>query len=93
MRGPPHPAGWVPGDDPGAAEGAALPGDHPLLRQREGKKKKKKQLFCCFLILCAPSCHVVNTFFFHTWCLWNQKFVADCVSEGFVHGLPAGASK
>lgn len=41
--GPPHAEGRVPGDHTGAAEGAALPGDHPLLRQRQGKKKKKKK--------------------------------------------------
>lgn len=90
MRGPPHPAGRVPGDDTGTAERAALPGNHPLLRQRQGKKKNAD--FLVFSSVCAPSCSVVNTFF-NTWCLWYQKFVTDCVSEGFMQGPPAGASK
>lgn len=58
----------------------------------KGKVKKKNADFLVFSSVCAPSCSVVNTFF-NTWCLWYQKFVTDCVSEGFMQGPPAGASK
>lgn len=54
MCGPPHPAGWVPGDNAGTAEGATLSGNHPLLRQRQGKKKKKtSNCSSVFLFTCT----------------------------------------
>lgn len=88
--GPPHAEGRVPGDHTGAAEGAALPGDHPLLRQRQGKKKKKMRSFSCFPLWTPSQCHKRV---FSTRCLRDQELVTNCVSEGFVHAPSSGTSE
>lgn len=63
---PPHSAGRFPGDNTRTAERAALPRNHPLLWQRQGKAHTVP----CSLT-CASDC--IGSSILNTWCLQNRN--------------------